>query len=98
MENLLSLAKQTLSIVSTATAKDQEIKSLIQAGILDMQRRGIDVTTSETNQLKISTIMMFVKGHFGNVEIKEKELAQKTYELLCLNLSLSEDYRGNSNV
>ena len=98
MENLLTLAKQTLSIVSTATAKDEEIKALIQAGILDMQRRGIDVSATDTNQLKISTIMMFVKGHFGNVEIKEKELAQKTYELLCLNLSLSEDYRGNSNV
>lgn len=98
MENLLTLAKQTLSIVSTATAKDQEITSLVQAGILDMQRRGIDVSATDTNQLKISTIMMFVKGHFGNVEIKEKELAQQTYELLCLNLSLSEDYRGNSNV
>ena len=98
MENLLTLAKQTLSIVSTATAKDEEIKALIQAGILDMQRRGIDVSLTDINQLKISTIMMFVKGHFGNVEIKEKELAQKTYELLCLNLSLSEDYRGNSNV
>ena len=94
MENLLALAKQTLSIVSTATAKDEEIKALIQAGILDMQRRGIDVSATDTNQLKISTIMMFVKGHFGNVEIKEKELAQQTYELLCLNLSLSEEYRG----
>lgn len=94
MENLLTIAKQTLSIVSTATAKDEEIKTLINAAVLDMQRRGIDVSLTDTNQLKISTIMMFVKGHFGNVEIKEKELAQKTYELLCLNLSLSEEYRG----
>lgn len=90
MNDLLDKAKQTLSIVQTATAKDEEITNLILAAELDMQRQGINVDT--TNALVVSTIMMFVKGNFGNVEIKEKELAQRTYKLLCTNLSLSSEY------
>ena len=91
MENLLATAKQTLSIISTSTAKDSEIQMLINAGIEDMERQGIDTDT--TNNLVVTTIMMFVKGHFGNVELKEKELAQDTYKLLCTNLSLSQEYQ-----
>ena len=52
-----------------------------------------------TNDLKKSAIVMFVKGNFGNVDLKEKELAQKTYSLLCCNLGLSAEYReSESNV
>lgn len=96
MDDLLLKAKQTLSIIPTATAKDEEIKTLINAAVLDMQRQGIIVTIPEDeesmNDLVVCTIMMFVKGNFGNVEIKEKELAQRTYKLLCTNLSLSNTY------
>lgn len=96
MDDLLLKAKQTLSIIPTATAKDEEIKTLINAAVLDMQRQGIAVTipTNEESMddLVVCTIMMFVKGNFGNVEIKEKELAQRTYKLLCTNLSLSNTY------
>lgn len=91
MGELLTLAKQCLSIVSTATAKDQEIQMLIQAGQSDMERQGIEVDT--TNDLVKATIMMYVKANFGNTDIKEKELAQRTYILLCKNLGLSEDYQ-----
>lgn len=97
MDDLLLKAKQTLSIIPTATAKDEEIKTLINAAVLDMQRQGIAVTIPEDDEesmddLVVCTIMMFVKGNFGNVEIKEKELAQRTYKLLCTNLSLSNTY------
>ena len=96
MENqeidLLATAKQTLSIISSSTAKDSEINMLIEAGKKDMERQ--DIVIDLTNNLVITTIMMFVKGHFGNVELKEKELAQNTYKLLCTNLSLSQDYIG----
>ena len=96
MENqeldLLAVAKQTLSIISSSTAKDSEINMLIEAGKKDMERQDIVIDT--TNNLVVTTIMMFVKGHFGNVELKEKELAQNTYKLLCTNLSLSQDYIG----
>lgn len=93
MEELLERAKVCLSIVQTATAKDEEIKMLINAGIADLNRQGIVANTATTNDLVKSAIMMFVKAHFGNVDLEEKELAQKTYSLLCCNLSLSEEYR-----
>lgn len=94
MNELLSLAKQCLSIVSTATAKDTEIEMLIRAGIADLQRQGIDAAESGNDDLVNSAIIMFVKGNFGNTDIKEKELAQRTYSLLCNNLSLSSNYKG----
>lgn len=92
MDNLLKLTKQCLSIVETATLKDEEIKMLIKAGIADLQRQGIKVDENTTESLVQSAIVMFVKANFGNVDIKEKELAQRTYSLLCANLGLSEKY------
>lgn len=93
MDNLLKRVKQSLSIVETATFKDEEIKMLIQAGIADLVRQGINASKDTEDSLIQSAIVMFVKGNFGNVDIKEKELAQKTYSLLCNNLSLSEKYK-----
>lgn len=91
MNELLKIAKQCLSIIETATLKDNEIKMWINAGVADLTRQGIEADTS--NQLVKSAIVMFVKANFGNVDIKEKEIAQKTYSLLCCNLGLSSDYK-----
>ena len=93
MEELLKLIKQCLSIVETATLKDKEIEMLINAGIADLNRQGIVASVGTTDSLIQSAIVMFVKANFGNVDIKEKELAQRTYSLLCANLGLSEDYK-----
>ena len=99
MDKLLKLVKQCLSIVETATLKDEEIKMLIQAGIADLVRQGINASEDTEDSLVKSAIVMFVKANFGNVDIKEKELAQRTYSLLCANLGLSEDYKaGDSNA
>ena len=92
MDGLLKLVKQCLSIVETATLKDEEIKMWIQAGIADLQRQGIKASEETEDSLTKSAIVMFVKANFGNVDIKEKELAQRTYSLLCANLGLSKDY------
>ena len=91
MDKLLKLAKQSLSIVETATAKDEEIKMWINAGIADLERQGIN--TKKDNSLIDSAIIMFVKANFGNVDIKDKESAQKVYNYLCTNLGLSTDYK-----
>ena len=91
MDKILKLAKQSLSIVETATAKDEEIKMWINAGIADLKRQDID--TEKDDSLIDSAIVMFVKSNFGNVDIKEKELAQRSYILLCANLGLSTDYK-----
>lgn len=93
MEILLKLVKQCLSIVETATLKDEEIKMWIQSGIADLVRQGINASEETEDSLIKSTIVMYVKANFGNVDIKEKELAQRTYSLLCNNLSLSEEYK-----
>lgn len=97
MDQLLKITKQCLSIVETATLKDEEIKMLIKAGIADLKRIGIDAGEDTKNSLIQSAIVMFVKSNFGNTDIKEKELAQRTYSLLCNNLSLSEDYKVVDN-
>lgn len=93
MEEMLRTVKQCLSIVETATIKDAEIKMLIRAGVEDLRRQGIRASVHTSNDLIKSSIVMFVKANFGNVDIKEKELAQKTYSLLCNNLSLSSDFK-----
>lgn len=97
MDALLKLVKQCLSIVETARLKDEEIKMLIQAGIVDLKRQGIKASEDTEDSLIKSAIVMFVKANFGNVDIKEKELAQRTYSLLCANLSLSEDYKESDS-
>lgn len=97
MENLLRMTKQCLSIVETATLKDEEIKMLIKAGIADLRRIEINATENTENSLIQSAIVMFVKANFGNTDTKEKELAKRTYSLLCNNLSLSEDYKVVDN-
>ena len=97
METLLKLVKQCLSIVETATLKDKEIEMLIQAGIADLIRQGIVASETTEDSLVQSAIVMFVKANFGNVDIKEKELAQRTYSLLCANLGLSEGYKESDS-
>ena len=97
MDELLRTTKQCLSIIPTARAKDGEITMLINAGIADLNRQGIEADEDTENDLVISAIIMFVKANFGNVDIKDKELAQRTYSLLCTNLSLSSDYRESDS-
>ena len=92
MSELMKLSKQALSIVETATLKDDEIKMWIQAGIRDLKRQGIKASEETEDSLIKSAIVMFVKANFGNVDIKEKELAQKTYSLLCINIGASQDF------
>lgn len=98
MDELIRLAKQSLSIISTARLKDDEIELLIKAGIADLRRLGIDASEMTEDSLIQSAIIMFVKSNFGNTDIKEKELAQKTYSLLCNNLSLSSEYKIKKEV
>lgn len=97
LSELKKIAKQCLSIVETATLKDEEIVMWINAAISDLIRQDIDVENNLSDGLIQSAIVMFVKSNFGNTDIKEKELAQKSYNLLCQNLSLSKDYKVVDN-
>lgn len=93
-----NLAKQCLSIVSSATAKDDEIVMWINGAVSDLVRQDIDVANNLNNGLIQGAIVMFVKANFGMVDIKEKELAKRTYTMLCNNLSLSSEYKIKEGV
>lgn len=95
-EEMIDLAKQCLSIASDANLKDDEIKMWILSGIKDLKRQDIKVDLK--NPLIQAATVMFVKANFGMVDIKEKELAQKTYNSLCNNLSLSSDFKEDNNA
>lgn len=103
MDNLLKQAKQFLSIVETSTLKDEEIKLLIRSAILELERSGIDIkynySTDEEqfDSLITTAIMFYVKSTFGNVDIKEKEYALRTFNTLEQSLSLSDGYRKKSD-
>ena len=96
MEVLVSLVKESLSIVSTSTAKDNEITLWIQAAIEDLTRAGVTAATVSTeNWLVKGAIVMYCKANFGMCSLEEKKLASNTYSLLCNNLSLS--YKEGDN-
>ena len=90
---LLNLAKQALSIVSTATAKDNEINMWIDSAIADMERAGINARDNTDNGLIESAIIMYVRGNYGSTDPKEKELSMMSYKLHVGELALSDEYR-----
>lgn len=94
--DLIKLAKESLSIVSTATLKDNEIKLWINAAISDLQRSGINCNLID--DLIKSAIILYVKGNFGSMDIKEKEMCLNLYNLHRQELALSSKYREDSNV
>ena len=87
------LAKECLSIVSTSTLKDHEISMLIAAAIANMENNDIDVLHNLSDGLIQNTIMMYVKGHFGYGEDKEKARVLEDYQRTLGELSLSSKYR-----
>lgn len=98
MEEIKGLVKECLSIIPNATAKDNEINMLIQSAIKDMERVGINAQENLTNELVRCAIIMYVKSYFGNTNIKEKELCQKSYSFFISSLSSSEEYmKGTIN-
>ena len=93
MEELLRLAKETLGIVSTATAKDASLKMLINSGIADLKRAGIKADVEKADDLIKSIIMIYVKANFGISNPDDKAKYMEAYQLHIAKLSLSEDYK-----
>lgn len=102
MDELLKEAKQFVSIVDTSTLKDDEIKTLIEAGKLELNRSGININynynqkENSYDSLIKTAILFFVKANFGNVDLKEKEYALRTFNTLEQSLSLSDGYKKES--
>lgn len=92
MDDLLELTKKSLSIVNTSTFKDDEIKLLINSGILDMKRQGINM--DEIDDIRKFAIVMYVKGNFGMCDDSEKKISMSRYISTVENLSLSDEYKA----
>ena len=90
--SLKRLAKQTLGIVETATAKDDELEMIIQAGIDDLTRAGVNADTSEA--LVKRAIITYVKANFGISNPDDKDKFMKSYQLCLAELSLSENFKA----
>ena len=95
MDELLSLAKQTLGIIPTATAKDNEIEMILKAGINDMIRAGVNVDI--TNHLVQNALVTYVKANFGISNPTDKERFMSAYRLFLAELSMSEEYKEVTN-
>lgn len=91
LQNLLALAKETLGIVASATAKDSSLQMIIEAGINDMARAGVDIDLQ--NSLVKNAIMTYVKANFGISNPDEKAKFLEAYQLYLSELSLSEGYK-----
>lgn len=87
-----AITKQCLSILPNDSYKDGEIELLINAGVSDLVRQGIDVENNIGDGLVQGAIVMYVKANFGMVDINEKKLAQERYIQAITNLSLSQQY------
>ncbi|MCQ2979633.1 MAG: hypothetical protein MJ245_07540 [Clostridia bacterium] len=85
--NILTLTKECLGIISTATLKDNEINMLIDAAKADMSRIGI--TVDDTNPLQQTAIVNFVKGNFGMTDVDTKDKCLQIYKLLISQIQVS---------
>ena len=73
---------------ATTTAFDEEIKSLIEACLLDLNISGVEKTDDE---LVKRAIGIYVKAHFGS-ENPDRDGLIECYNALKTHLALSEKY------
>ena len=64
---------------------------IIQAGIDDMTRAGVEVDTA--NNLVQNALMTYVKANFGISNPDDKAKFLEAYQLYLSELSLSEGYK-----
>lgn len=102
MEKLKKIAKQCLSIVETSILKDKEIEMLINSAKKDLERVQIEVENNLEDDLVVSTIMLYVKAHFGDTDINKRNEYLKRYKMNLRELQFSEEYQkkeeGDSNA
>lgn len=98
ISELISLAKECLSIVESSTMKDKEIQMLIESAVTDLKRLKIDVETCIDDNLIRNTIIIYVKAHFGDGDINKKTEYLKRYKANLRELQFSEEYKIKEEV
>lgn len=92
IQYILSLAKETLGIRQTETSVDNSLTMIINAGVNDMERAGVNVDL--TNDLCQNALITYVKANYGYSNPIDKEKYLNSYRLFLQELSLSNDYKG----
>ena len=93
MQELLNLAKECLGIVESSKRKDKEINMLISSAIIDLDRVDIDIANNINDDLVKTTIMSYVKAHYGDTDIDKKREYLKFYKEKLRELQFSEKYQ-----
>ena len=93
IKELLTLAKECLSIVDSSALKDKEITMLIQSSISDLKRLNIDVEQKIEDDLVKNTIIIYVKAHFGDGDINKRIEYLKRYKANLRELQFSKEYQ-----
>lgn len=82
LNTLLAKAKTTLRI--TTTAFDDEITDIIQAGVEEMETRGVLAESRITSPMVIRALLTYVRMHFGEPEQPERLTASYHEQLAQL--------------
>lgn len=91
--HLMSLVKEALGIIETATLKDKEIYMLIESAIIDLDRVGVDVENHILDSLVKTAIVLYVKAHFGDTDVSKKDSNLKRYKMILRELQNSSEYQ-----
>lgn len=80
--------------VNRTSASDEEITSLVQAAVLDLQRQGVQQICI-ADPLIWQSIKLYCKGHYGYD--KDSEKFAKAYEAISAGLALCGEYAGGDH-
>lgn len=96
---LLDDLKPALRISTGTTAFDSEISDLISAARVDLRLSGVSAekATDDTDPLIKRAITLYAKSNFG-FDNPEAERLQRSYDLLKMHMSLSQEYNGGGDI
>ena len=88
----LSLAKEWCGIVEDATEVDKTLSMLIGSALEDLARVDIDVVGHINDDLMKTTVMLYVKGQYGDIDINKKNEYMKRYTQNLRAMQRSVEY------
>ncbi len=90
--NYLNLAKEAVGIVRTSTAVDNTLNTLIGSALEDLSRVDIDVKSHAQDNLLKTTLMLYVKGQYGDTDINKRNEYMKRYTQNLRSMQRSVEY------
>ena len=94
----LELAKESLGIVSDAVEVDKVLCMLIGSALEDLARVGIDIASHLKDDLLKTTVMLYVKGQYGDADINKRNEYMKRYTQNLRSMQHSQEYLTKERV